>query len=35
MGLVKLGTVAIDGIKIKANASRHKAMIYELGPCAK
>lgn len=26
MGLVKLGTVAIGGTKIKANASRHKAM---------
>jgi len=25
-GLVKLGTVAVDGTKIKANASRHKAM---------
>jgi len=29
MGLVRLGTVAIDGTKIKANASRHKAMSYE------
>jgi len=29
MGLVKLGTVAIDGTKIKANASRHKAMSYQ------
>jgi transposase len=29
MGLIKLGTVAIDGTKIKANASRHKAMSYE------
>jgi transposase len=28
-GLVKLGQVAIDGTKIKANASRHKAMSYE------
>ena len=28
-GLVKLGHVAIDGTKIKANASRHKAMSYE------
>ena len=28
-GLVKLGTVAIDGTKTKANASRHKAMSYE------
>ena len=27
-GLVKLGHVAIDGTKIKANASRHKAMSY-------
>jgi len=26
LGLVKLGTVAIDGTKVKANASRHKAM---------
>ena len=25
-GLVKLGTIAVDGTKIKANASRHKAM---------
>jgi len=29
MGLVKLGTVAIDGTKLKANASCHKAMSYE------
>ena len=29
MSLVKLGSVAIDGTKIKANASRHKAMSYE------
>src|ERR1700709_2232731 len=28
MGLVKLGTVAVDGTKAKANASRHKAMSY-------
>jgi transposase len=28
-GLVKLGTISIDGTKIKANASRHKAMSYE------
>lgn len=28
-GLVKLGTIAIDGTKIKANASRHKAMSYK------
>jgi len=26
VGLVKLGTIAIDGTKIKANASKHKAM---------
>jgi transposase len=29
MGLVKLGTVAIDGTRVKANASRNKAMSYE------
>jgi transposase len=28
-GLVKLGHVAIDGSKVKANASKHKAMSYE------
>jgi transposase/IS5 family transposase len=28
VGLVKLGTVAVDGSKVKANASRHKAMSY-------
>lgn len=28
LGLVKLGTIALDGTKIKANASRHKAMSY-------
>jgi transposase len=27
-GLIKLGTVAIDGTKIQANASKHKAMSY-------
>ena len=27
-GLVKLGHVAVDGTKVKANASRHKAMSY-------
>ena len=27
-GLVKLGHVAVDGTKLKANASRHKAMSY-------
>lgn len=29
MGLLKLGTVALDGIKIHANASRHSALSYE------
>jgi transposase len=29
MELVKLGTIAVDGTKLKANASRHKAMSYE------
>ena len=29
VGLVKLGHVALDGTKIKANASKHKAMSYE------
>jgi hypothetical protein len=28
-GLVKLGHVALDGTKVKANASKHKAMSYE------
>lgn len=28
-GLVKLGHVAIDGTKVQANASKHKAMSYE------
>jgi transposase len=28
-GLVKLGHVALDGTKVKANASRHKAMSYQ------
>jgi transposase len=28
MGLVKLGTIAVDGTKVKANASRHMAMSY-------
>jgi hypothetical protein len=27
-GLVKLGHLALDGTKIKANASKHKAMSY-------
>ena len=30
-GLVKLGHVTLDGTKIKANASKHKAMSYERG----
>jgi len=29
MGLVKLGTVALDGTKIKADDSKHKAMRYQ------
>jgi transposase len=28
LGLVKLGTIGLDGTKIKANASKHKAMSY-------
>lgn len=28
-GMVKLGQVALDGTKVRANASRHKAMSYE------
>jgi hypothetical protein len=28
-GLVTLGTIAVDGSKVKANASRHKAMSYK------
>ncbi len=28
-GLVELGHVAIDGTRMKANASKHKAMSYE------
>jgi transposase len=28
-GLAKLGTIALDGTKVKANASRHKAMSYD------
>ena len=31
-GLVKLGQVAIDGTRVKANASKHKAMSYERMP---
>ena len=29
VGLVKLGTVAVDGSKVKASASKHKAMSYQ------
>jgi len=29
MGLLKLGTVSLDGTKMKANASKHKALSYE------
>jgi hypothetical protein len=29
MGVLKLGTVALDGTKIRANASRHRALSYE------
>jgi transposase len=28
-GLTKVGTIALDGTKVKANASRHKAMSYQ------
>ena len=28
MGALKLGRVALDGSKVKANASKHKAMSY-------
>lgn len=28
-GLVKLGTIAVDGTKLRAKASKHKAMSYE------
>jgi transposase len=28
-GLTRVGTIALDGTKVKANASRHKAMSYE------
>lgn len=31
-GLARLGTVALDGTKLKANASRHKAMSYARMP---
>ena len=29
MGLIKLGTVSLDGTKIKANASKHKALSWD------
>ena len=29
MGLLKLGDISMDGTKIKANASKHKAMSWE------
>jgi hypothetical protein len=29
MGLLKMGTVGLDGTKIHANASRHSALSYE------
>ncbi len=29
LGLVKLGTISLDGTKMKANASRHKALSWE------
>ena len=31
MGVLKLGTVALDGTKVHANASRHSALSYEHG----
>jgi transposase len=31
-GLAKVGTIALDGTKVKANASRHKAMSYDRMP---
>jgi transposase len=34
-GLVKLGHVALDGTKVKANASKHKAMGYARRPTRK
>ena len=30
MGVLQLGTVALDGTKLHANASRHSALSYEL-----
>lgn len=29
MGLLKMGTVALDGTKVHANASKHSALSYE------
>jgi len=29
LGIFKLGDISIDGVKIKANASKHKAMSWE------
>jgi len=29
MGVLQMGTVALDGTKIHANASRHSALSYE------
>jgi hypothetical protein len=29
MGILKLGDISMDGTKIKANASKHKAMTWE------
>ena len=29
MGIFKLGDISIDGVKIKANASKHKAMSWD------
>ncbi len=31
MGMLKLGTVALDGTKVHANASKHSALSYEQG----
>ena len=33
-GLVRLGTIAVDGTKLRANASKHKAMSYGRMPVA-
>jgi hypothetical protein len=29
MNMLKLGSVSLDGSKVKANASKHKALSYE------